>query len=269
MGKTSILKTNGTSSSTKIRPANVGTYLNIPDDLCTIARLNRNDVVAWTTVDQKYYDSIEEVACNKTFGMAIFPCLFPCLWPFMIVSLPCLLNSKIDVERTIENTYWVMTETDLKVIVKNYDGGCLPGCYHVGDRIKSIPYDTITDCGISAPSSGCVSASATIPTVYVDTASSSGTSSTEHNGPEHEAVGYGLKGYNWFVAEILFLRDGLKNFDRKQLQGMSMSNMDRGSTNIANESVESRIQKIKELHKSDIITTEEYEKKRQEIIASI
>jgi hypothetical protein len=253
--------TSSLKNSTKSRPTDVGSYHDIPDDICTMARLERNNVVAWTTLGSDYENKIDQYTCCSIFGILLF---LPCFWPHLIICCPCLFAIKVSTERTINNTFWVLTETDLKVIVKNHDSCCVPGCYHVGDAVKSIPYENITDCGTTSPSKGCLGDCAAIPTIYVDTASSYGSSSTDSNGPKHEAVGYGLAGYDWIVTEILARRDALKGRKYTQ-QGMAMSNMDRGT----NESVESRMQKIKELHKLGMISTEEFEKKREEIIASL
>jgi hypothetical protein len=254
-----------TGSYTKIRPTNVGGGHDIPDDICAMARLDRNDVIAWTTFDSEYQRRIGPITCCRAFGKFFF---CPCFLPHMIVLFPCICAGKVTEERRIKNTYWVLTTSDLKVIIKNHD---LPGCYHVGDKITSIPYDAITDCTTVAPACDCFDCCTLIPTVYVvsgrytckdDTGKSIGTS------PNIVAVGYGLAGYDWFVSEILSRRDILKGNNQHEPQAMEMSNMDRG-TNVASEADESRIQKLKELHKLGYISTGEYEKKRQEINASL
>jgi hypothetical protein len=231
--------------STKLRPTNVGNYDDIPDDLCTMARLERNDVVAWTTLSSEYENKVEQYTCCYIF----WPILIPCAWVVLIPLFPWLCLEKISLERTIKNTFWILTRTDLKVIVKNHDSCCLPGCYHVGDVVKSIPYENITDCGTTSPAKGCFEVYDELPTIYVDTAST-----TDSDGRSHEAVGYGLAGYDWFVTEILARRGALKDYHyMQQLHGIAMSNMDRGT----NDSVESRLQKITELHKLGMISIEE------------
>jgi hypothetical protein len=225
----------GSSSYTKIRPMNIGGDHDIPDDICAIAQLDRNDVIAWTTLDSDYQRSLGWTTCCRMYPEL---CYLPCFWPTWIMLFPCLCSGKVSEERKIKNTYWVLTESDLIVIIKNHDH---PGCYHVRDDIKSIPYDTITYCTTIAPSSGCLNCSDAIPAVSVVSRSSTSTSSTDSS-PTHVAVAYGLAGYDWFVTEILSRRDALiRNKNHQQQHEMAMSNKDRG-TDISNEFAESRIQ---------------------------
>jgi hypothetical protein len=255
--------TSSLKNGTKLRPTNVGNHHDIPDDLCTMTRLERNDVVAWTTFSSEYENKIEQFACCNMFGIFFF---IPCFWPLLITCCPLLCAGKISLERNIKNTFWILTETDLKVIVKNHDDCCFPGCYHVGDAVKSIPYENITECGIISPAKGCFGGHAAIPTIYVDTLSCYSNFSDAESSPTHEAVGYGLAGYDWFVTEILARRGALKGYHyMQQLHGIAMSNMDRGT----NDNVVFLLQKITELHKLGMISTEEYEKKREEIIATL
>jgi hypothetical protein len=246
------LDTSSLKNSTKLRPTNIGNYHDIPDDLCTMTRLERNEVVAWTTFSSEYENKID---MSGTF----FFILTPCFWPLWITCCPLLCALKISTKRTIKNTFWVLTETDLKIIVKNHDDCCFPGCYHVGDAVKSIPYENITDCRATSPAKGCFGGHAAIPTIYVAAVKNA-------DGPCHGVVGHGLAGYDWFATEILVRQKALKDFHYMHLlHGIAMSNMDRGT----NESVESRSQKITELHELGMISTEEYEKKRGEILASL
>ena len=146
--------------------------------------------------------------------------------------------------------------------------GC---CSTIGDRVKSIPLDTITDCGIAAQDSGCGKCYTGAPSIYIDTASSGGNAG--QNASRHEAVGYGLSGYDWLVTEIIARRDTLKGHNHHlsspQPPPPIYNGMDRGESSKKGESVESRFQKIKDLRNLGLLDESEYEKKRQEIIASI
>jgi hypothetical protein len=108
----------------------------------------------------------------------------------------------------------------------------------------------------------------------VDTASSGKGS---EGGQQHEAIGYGLAGYSWFISELLHRRDIVKGRSAPPVDSYNNTHgvevvtaipvMDRGSS--VNDSVEARIQKNTKLHEDGVLTTEEYNKKRQEVIDSI
>ena len=238
------------------RPPNVGTSADIPDELLSVAHLQKDKIVAWVTIDDEFKENIGRFICCSTFGIFLF---VPCFWPHLLIIWPCLLAGKVSSERIIHNTYWVLTTTEIKIIVTSHDG-C---CGRNGGQVKSIPLDTITDCGISAPNTTCGQTG--IPSIYVDTASSGGKSG-------HEAIGYGLSGYDWLVAEIIARRDVLKgHINSPPPPPPTNAEMDRGETSkeVASSTVESRLQKIKDLHNIGLLNAVEYEKKRQDIIASI
>ena len=247
------------------RPPNVGTSADVPDDLCSLAHLQRNNVIAWVTLDEQFEGKIGHVTCCASFGVFVF---LPCFWPHLLIIWPCLLAVKLSADRVIRNTYWILTTTEIKVIVKSHAGCCGTN----GDQVKSIPLDTITDCGVMAKNTACCKCYEGVPTIYVDTASS-GARSSEHSSSKHEAVGHGLAGYDWFMAEILARRETLKGHNNTPHHLSSSSSpivyahaeMERGESS----TVESRLQKIIELRNLGVLSEVEYEKKRQDIIASI
>jgi hypothetical protein len=231
-------------------PYNVGTRHNLPEEIRAMIGSNASSVIAWTTVDEEEWD-IERATCCMTFGPFLF---LPCFWPHLIVCCPFFCFKKWLSSMDIRNTYWILTEHDVKIFCCGFGDAC---CYTSGDSLVSIPLLQITDCGIQTPSQGCcgecVSALSTIPTIYIDTPS------TPREGKHHEAVGHGLAGYEWFLSAILQQRE----WQRRQM--VTSRVMERGDS----ETVERRIQKITNLLESGIMTKEEYNKKRQEIFASI
>ena len=246
-------------------PPDVGTSENIPEDVCTVAHLERTNVVAWVTVDEEFYHEILTATCCQYFGKF----LFPCFWPHLLICWPYLLVSKMSMDRTIINTYWVLTNNEVKVIVMSYEVCC---CYRKGAQVQSIPLDGITDCGISAPDTVCCNWDAAIPSIYIDTASSYAHNSDGGNifrqdATDHEAVGYGLSGYAWFASEISARRIQLRG-QNQHIPG-SYAEMDRGDQHEPISTVKDRLQQIKDLHNGGMLTDVEYETKRQDIIASI
>ena len=245
-------------------PPGVGTRSDIPDDILSIAHLQRDSVVAWVTLDDEFKSSIGRFTCCQTFGIFFF---MPCFWPHMIILLPCLLASKLSTDCVIRNTYWILTTTEVKVVVKSYHGCCST----IGDRVGSIPLDAITNCGSSTQdiSCGCCT---TVPSIHIDTARNNHNHRSDDNTPRHAAVGYGLSGYDWLVTEILARRDAMKGHNHHHLPVPTAIHpgMDRGENrNSQGESIESRLQSVKSLHNLGMISEIEYEKKRKEIIASI
>jgi Short C-terminal domain len=230
------------------RPHNVGTSHNLPEEIR--ARLGGSSVVAWTTLDEAYAPTLGQTTCCLTCGPLM---ICPCFWPHLIILSPCLCMAKTALDVTIRNTFWILTEQDVKIFVRsaNY-AGC---CYKSGDTLKSVPLTQITDCGIQAPTQGCCGDCVkSIPTIYIDTAS-------VREGQQHEAVGYGLAGYEWFVAAILRQRDSRNITPITAIA----TPMERGEP----ETVERRLEQISNLLERGVLTKEEYERKRQEIIASI
>jgi hypothetical protein len=256
-------------SKTLAVPEGIGTDRDLPPEIREIAGL-RSDVIAWTALDPQY----ESDLCRSTCCAISFPFLVvPCLWPHGIIFSPCLCAAAYSSQNRMKSQYWILTGTELKVVIKSYEV-CLPGCCRTGSLVKSIPLENITDCAVQSPGTGCGAASTgPLPSMYVDTASSGKGSD---GGQRHEAIGYGLAGYSWFISEVLHRRDIVKGRSAPPVDSYNTNGaevvtaipvMDRGSS--ANDSVEARIQKITKLHEDGLLTTEEYTKKRQEIIDSI
>jgi hypothetical protein len=179
-----------------MRPDNVGTLRNLPADVCVIAQLERRDIIAWTTLDNQYDAIVGNAIFFGVFGTLLW---IPCLWPYLLAFSPCLYADRASAERLVRNTYWILTNTDLKIVTKK--------CDQAGDIVNSIPLENITECGATYLATGCCGpCSGKVPTIYVDTAS--------HIYGVHEADGYGLVGYDWFLSEILNRRDIVKGTQR-------------------------------------------------------
>jgi hypothetical protein len=282
------------------RPPNVGTRDDIPDDILRVAQIQQpNNIIAWVTLDDKFRQNrVWKGICYFTLGIVFLPCLppssliwWPCQllsWPFLLLLWPFLLPGILVFHRVIHNTYWVLTSIDVKVIVKRQSGYC--GCGPIGGTVKSIPLDSITDCGISNPDTGHMpfiyvdtasgsnsSHAGHVPTMHVDTANSSSSSAGSHPAVvarKHETVGYGLTVYDWLAAEINARRDAEKGHNNNHHLLSSPSpvpliTMERDEKSNGGEAAEGRLLTIKNLLNAGLLTEVEYEKKRQEIISSI
>jgi hypothetical protein len=239
----------------------------LPADIRAIANL-RNRVVAWTALDPNHESEVNGYVCGRTFG--IFAIL-PCFWPHLLLCWPCLCAAKVNGVNSIRSQYWILTETELKVIVTRHDASCIPGCHEVGDVVQTIPLENITDCGVSGRATGLLNQCAgSLPEIYVDTAS-------VRQGQAHEATGVALAGHERFVQAVLNQRDLVKGGHAAGTPSAAVvpANsvaataaypvMERG----AERPTADRIKDITTLYESGVLTKDEFDKKRQEIIDSI
>jgi hypothetical protein len=229
----------------------------LPDDIRAIANL-RHRVVAWTALDPNHESEIDCYVCGHTFGMFA---VLPCFWPHLLLIWPCLCAAQVDNVNTIRGQYWILTETELKVIVTRHNAGCIPGCCEVGDMVRTIPLENITDCGVSGRATGLVNRCAgSLPEIYVDTVQKKA----------HEAIGIALAQHELFVQAILNQRDVVKGCAVGSPNAMVAATavypeMERG----AERPTADRIKEITTLYESGVLTKDEFDKKRQEIIDSI
>jgi hypothetical protein len=254
------------------RPANVGTSHNLPQDIRDMSGL-RDEVIAWTSLDPAHARDISSIVFCQTCCPLL---LLPCFWPHLIILSPCLCSGLSATKNAIFSTYWILTETELKIVIKSHDRCCFPNCVKSGNILKTIPLENITDSGLVSKATGCVvGCTGDVPSIYIDTASS--------NGQAHEATALALAGQEWFIREILNRRDIVKQ-GRGMVAGVALPidtssyfaaptlvptaiAMERGGTNPR--SAEERIKELANLREGGFLTNEQYEKKKQEIIDSI
>ena len=252
----------------------VGTKDSLPHDVAELAIL-RSEVIAWTALDPQLAPDVGSFAwtapvvvqscfvCSAyvvPFALCVGP--FPFFWPFLVTSLPFICASKTTFENSIRSQYWILTETDLKVVTKSHDQCCIPGFCENGHSVQSIPLKDITYCGTKEYENGSANyLCKPLPTLFIDTAI---------GGALHAAIGYGFANRSWFAREVLNRRDIVKGMvvpDHAFAEAVVAAPvMERGTTAI---SAGDRIKDITDLRTSGILTKEEYDKKRQEIIDSI
>ena len=251
----------------------LGTDHTLPSRVRDAANIRSNAaVLAWTTVDPTH-----DLACNafgSTFGKFLF---LPCFWPHMVLLSPCLcLQMYVNVSQ-MKNQYWILTEYELKVVEMEYDYiCCCPGVFTSGISVQTIPLENITDCGLKIQGSGlCNTLGAETPTLYVDTASSS--SSSRPNGGQHEALGIALFDSRGMMECIMSQRDKLLGRKRGNTMGggdwqakstynNSGFHREIGSTN---KSTLDRMKELNEMMSQGLVTKEEFDLKRQDILNDI
>jgi hypothetical protein len=233
-------------------PPNAGTKYNLPEDVRKVANV-RGEIIAWTKLDPDLESTISRYICCVSFGPFLF---CPCFWPHLIIMWPCLCWAKVASENAARSQYWILTEKELRVVCLDHDTCCVAGCSKSGIKSQAIPLENITDAALDARGTGYANQCAgDVPTIYVDTASSTP--------GMHDAVGLGLANYEWFIQQILDHRDAVKAGGSYQ-GAPAAASMDRSGKSAAE-----RIREITELRDSGVLTQAEFNKKKEEIVASI
>jgi hypothetical protein len=232
------------------------TKLNLPEHVRQVAGL-RGDVITWTQIDPDLENQLGRYACCRTFGPLL---VLPCFWPHLLILWPCLWSTATNIENTARSQYWIVTEQELRIVSLDHDACCIPGSVKSGVICKTIPLENITDAGLDAIGKGWLNKCAVdLPTIYVDTASVS---------QGHEAVGLALANYESFIRQILDSRDAYKAAQRSVPSTMSMVRVDNDSY-VGGKSPAERIANITELRENGILSQQEYDQKRKEIISSM
>jgi hypothetical protein len=245
-------RTNAPSTMSTI----TATKHNLPEHVRQVAGL-RGEVITWTKIDPDLENQLERYACCRTFGPLL---VLPCFWPHLLIIWPCLWSTAANIENTALSQYWILTEQELRIVSLDHDSCCIPGSAKSGVTCKTIPLENITDAGIDAIGKGCLNkCAADLPTIYVDTASAT---------VGHEATGLALANYEYFIRQILDSRDAYKAAQRSGPSTMSMVRADNVGYADGKLPAE-RIANITELLNTGILSQQEYDQKRKEIISSM
>jgi hypothetical protein len=163
----------------------------------------------------------------------------------------------VGAENHARSVYWVLTQDELKIVSLDHDATCCVGCCRTGDKVQTIPLENITDCGKDAQGKGsCNKMVGDLPSIYVDTASVGGNK-------VHEAFAFALKDNDRLIASILNQRDAVKGGLRAAPVAQAM--LVRGDDKPAKE----RLAEIQDLLYNGVITQQEYDQKRKDILSSI
>jgi hypothetical protein len=119
------------------------------------------------------------------------------------------------------HTFWILTETELKIVVVNHDT-CFPkNLKQSGDVVRTIPLDSIIACGVDST----IRESRLLPLVFVDI---SEPRVREDGTLIHSAVGLGLTGHDWLAQEIVRRCDRLRPDVRSAAAPLVAPNIDDG-----------------------------------------
>lgn len=232
-----------------------GDHANVPPHIVEAAGLRQKEIVAWTYLDPANSGKICPAVCRT--GTWLFlrrPCYLP-------IILPCYVKHCIVAETKARSTHWILTKQDLKIVILDYSVGCCTS----GVELKTIPLVSISN---AASYVRCRGVPSTIVTVVGPDLKSRLTGA---------AGAYGLMDHEWFIQEILNARDAAKGgvavaeavaeaVACNEVSGVCSQSMERDDNPT---SAQQRLRQIIELRDTGLLTCEEYDKKRQEIISSL
>jgi hypothetical protein len=218
-------------------------------------------------------------------GNTLWSCLIvPCLWPLLIAAPLVMACAKMDQNR-VKNQYWILTTAELKIVTMDYE---CPGCCGAssGTSVRTIALEDITGGGVRLPGKRCCDphheetccccnscCSEALPTFnvtyrYYD--------ETTHGAIDKPwAVGTGLLDHASFLQKILDQRDVVKgtNIGTAAVPTTTaiatIEPMQRGGGGIGESSPTQRMKHVKDLYENGLISSNEYEAKRQDILAGL
>jgi hypothetical protein len=190
------------------RPSNVGDDSTLPRNVRAVAGL-RSPTIAWTTMDPKYERNFQEWISDSMISDFIMRVVWVPLWIFIAQTmvLPmwvvvCFLFVPIKSYPHPRNYYWILTETELKIVMVNHEQFFLKGIKQSGDFVRTIPLNSVVACGVEFGKRKPL-----VPQLYVDIAEpEEDTDGTV----THTAEGLAVAGPDWLAQEILRRRDLLQ-----------------------------------------------------------
>jgi hypothetical protein len=219
-----------------------GDPANLPAHIVEVAGL-RDEVIAWTYFDPAYYGKISPIVRRNTCLFLLCPHLLP-------LYLPCIFWECVVDETKARSTHWILTKQELKIVILDYSVCCCTS----GVEVKTIPLESISTV---ASYTRCGSVPSTVVTI----------AGTE---PIHRRLigSFGLMDHEWFIQEVLNARDASKGGVAEAVacnDGVCSQSMERDD----NPTSAQRLRQIIELRDEGLLTCEEYDKKRQEIMSSL
>ena len=224
--------------------------MELPMDVKMAANVERGTrVIAWTDFDPANESKLKKCSLCP---WAIIPCLIP-----IILPIRTMYSS---VARVIHEQFWVLTETELKVVTLAHTINVCCCCpIRVNQQVQVIPLANITHAQIRTQPLEPVTFGNPFPvgtpSLYVHTVS------TGSHRPE--AVGIGLRDIDEFFHRMMEQRNIVRNSGGGGAQNTAYSPPG------GNGSVEERLTTLKRLYEQGLVSKDEYEFKRQEIISSL
>jgi len=222
---------------------------------------NDSPILAWTQMDPMLESSLHKQLRMEWTKLCLqgllFPCLFPC-WAWDLCGQQTRRSEEI----------WVLTEESLYRVSLDTT---FCGCASTGEEVLRLPLEDLSlywckDLQVEMPEAGCLRRK--VPMMNV--AGHEYNSVPNQRGPFKIACGYALKDVEVFAAAIL---------RQHYLAKAKAESMDRGQTPAAalpvvsaerqEDAIRDRLALAEKLRSEGLITEEEYQDKRQDILASL
>jgi hypothetical protein len=254
----------------RLDASGLGTRFDLPDDVFELADLAPGDrVVAWTSYDPDHEGNLYTASCaSKSFAPSseILPC------PWLCLELP----KKLHRPREATQVYWILGEKNVYQVRKRLDSCFISGCCVVTSQSVAVPLKGIQPAIRRLPSACCIeSPEAIVLHWWPD--------------PWGNSLGTGaacLKNQKLFLKEILKQRDlvasspsvasaasaqvihrGVEDQAPPSATNTATAQitMDRGDSD-GPRSIPERLQLITQLLSEGLVSQEDFDRKKQEIL---
>lgn len=181
----------------------MGDNFTLPDDVRHLARCHHANgtspaVIAWTTVDPARLPIVGPFQCVDLCANFTF---YPCFWPHLLILWPFFIPLGFKAKDEAYNTYWILTETELKIVTKSCNSlCCVNGIFAKrGNVVKTIPLSSVRYCKYEYKASKC-SCCVGAQLLHVELG-------TENVTCGEAATGIELSGHEGFVKAVLHQRN--------------------------------------------------------------
>eukprot|EP00238_Polyblepharides_amylifera_P014781 CAMPEP_0196575390 /NCGR_PEP_ID=MMETSP1081-20130531/4881_1 /TAXON_ID=36882 /ORGANISM="Pyramimonas amylifera, Strain CCMP720" /LENGTH=158 /DNA_ID=CAMNT_0041893677 /DNA_START=387 /DNA_END=863 /DNA_ORIENTATION=+ len=158
----------------------------------------------------------------------------------------------------MNNTYWLLTERELVVVKLDYAYTFFPSLCTSGDQVKNIPLENITDVSIDGQGANCLVKD--FPILYVDTPSS--VNINRKGKLAHESYIVACSELDFFKNAVLDQRDKVKG-------NFGVGNGVLLNVPAQQKTVKETLQELNDILDQGLITQQEYDVKRREVLAKM
>jgi hypothetical protein len=244
------LETHAEAVMERLVASGLGTCADLPSDVRELADLAPDErVIAWTSYDPDHSGNLCTASCASTsYGPALEFC--PCLWPMYCLELQASLQRP----RETTQVYWILGEQNLYRVRKRLDNCFISGFCVVTEESTRTSLENITEGSIVRIP----------PTCYIESPEEIKLHVCDRSINSHIS-GACLKNQKIFLKEILKQRDLVVAAAPVSTTAATQT-MDRGDDDQAPRSIRERLQLITQLLSEGLVSQEDYDRKKQEIL---
>jgi hypothetical protein len=274
------VETRAELDNARLVASGLGTCEDLPDDVRELADLAPGDrVVAWTCYDPDHEGNLCTARfAGTSFGvgdLGYIPCFWLCFWPCYCLDL----QKQLQQPRADTQVYWILGEKNLYQVRKRLDSCFVPGCCVVSRKSVAIPLEGIKPTIHRLPSVCCIESPEAIGVMWW----------IDECGNVFSSDAACLKNQKSFLKEIIKQRDevasaqavtgataqitmGRGGEDQAPSSAPSTATaqitMDRGDLGWPR-SIQERLQLITQLVSDGLVSQEDGDRKKQQILDSI